>query len=289
VPDRPADAHKGTFGTVIIVGGSPAMMGAPALCAAAALRSGAGLVKIATAPIVLAVALAVEPGATGIPLDDLSDDADASAGRIDEADPDASAVLAVGPGLGRTAGAGRLVMRLLEAGGRAVVLDADGLNHLAATGKAALRPPKTGPLVLTPHPGEFARLAKPLGITHSPTDPNTRPAAAAALAQAHGAVVLLKGPHTVVTDGHRLYVNQTGNPALATAGSGDVLTGLIAALIAQHLQPFDAAALAAHLHGLAADLWSGQHGPSGLTARDLANLLPDAFNQRRGPATRRYQ
>lgn len=275
-PDRPADAHKGTFGTVIVVGGCETMMGAPAICASAALRGGAGLVKIAAPAAVVPTALAIEPCATGIILgSDVQDNLCSLAG----ADPEHRAVLAVGPGMGPSDDARELVMELLR-GKRTVVLDADGLNHLAATGQAR---PTPGPdLVMTPHPGEFARLAKPLGITASPADPSTRPDAAAQLSLAHRAVVVLKGPRTVVTDGKHLYVNATaGNPAMATAGSGDVLTGLIASLIAQGMKPLDAAVLGVYLHGLAGDLWRENNGPSGLTARDLTDLLPKAFQQHR--------
>lgn len=299
LPPRPADAHKGTFGTVIVVGGCETMPGAPALCAAAALRGGAGLVKIAAARQVIHTAIIIEPSATGIIL---GDDAGASLQQLDQADPDRVAVLAVGPGIGRSDAARHLVTSLLR-GPRRMVLDADGLNILAAGliadeshpeptshpfaagWRASAAPPPS--LVLTPHPGEFRRLAEPLGIRLSPTDPAERPAAAAALARAHAAVVLLKGMNTIITDGTRVRINTTGNPALATAGSGDVLTGLIASLMAQGMAPFDAAALAAHLHGLAADLWASRHGESGLTARDLATLLPDACNQWRRNATGR--
>ncbi len=273
VPGRPADAHKGTFGTVIVVGGGRTMIGAPALCARAGLRSGAGLVKIATTPDVLPFALTIEPGATGVLLEA---DADAWRQAIDKADPDNHAVLAVGPGMGLATGGGQKVLSLLRSP-RPVVLDADGLNLLARTARP--RRHSDAELVLTPHPGEFKRLAHPLGITESPTDPASRPQAAAQLARAHHGIVLLKGQHTVVTDGKRLYTNQTGNPALSTAGSGDVLTGLIAALMAQGLPAFDAACLGAHLHGLAADQWAKQHGPRGIRAQDLADALPDVMNQ----------
>ncbi len=274
-PPRPADAHKGSFGTVIVVGGSDTMIGAPALAASAALRGGAGLVKLAVPTAILPYAITIEPGATGIAM---GSNADACLAAIDAADEKGSAVLAIGPGLGRSSFAGDLVLKLLG-GRRTTVLDADGLNLLAATGKP--RPAKGPPLVLTPHPGEFARLIKPLRIQGDPADVTARPKLAAELASAHDAIVVLKGRRTVVTDGRRVYVNATGNPALATAGSGDVLTGLVAALVAQGMSPFDAAALGSHLHGLAADLWAKQHGPSGLTARDLANALPDAFERHR--------
>ena len=167
---------------------------------------------------------------------------------------------------------GRLVMALLRCR-RSIVLDADGLNLLASTGHR--RPSGGPPLVLTPHPGEFRRLAEPIGITLNPTDPSQRRSAAIELAMAHHATVVLKGSQTVVTNGQQVFLNQTGNAALATAGSGDVLTGLIAALIAQGLAAFDASVLAVHLHGLAADHWARAHGPAGLLARELADHLPE--------------
>lgn len=278
-PPRPASGHKGDFGTVIVVGGSETMLGAPALAASAALRSGVGLAKIATVPAMLPFALAIEPSATGIPF---GPTAAQTVAAIEAGDPGQRAVLALGPGLGRSDLARDLVAGLL-AGPRRIVLDADGLNILAQSAPPESRghAPRRPALLLTPHPGEFSRLARPLGITQSATDPAERPQAAAALARAHNAVVILKGRHSVVTDGQRVFINSTGNPALATAGSGDVLTGLLAALLAQGLDAFDAASLAAHLHGLAADLWAGKHGPSGLVARDLADLLPDAFQKHR--------
>ena len=208
----------------------------------------------------------------------LGQDAGDSICSLDEADPSHQAVLAVGPGMGHAKSSGELVDLLLQ-GDRRIVLDADGLNHLAKTRQAR---PLPGPdLIMTPHPGEFTRLAKPLGVTADPTDPATRPGGAAQLAQAHRAVVVLKGKNTVVTDGKNLYVNTTGNPALATAGSGDVLTGLIASFTAQGMTPMDAATLGVYLHGLAADAWAKHHGPSGLTARDLADLLPDVMRDNR--------
>ena len=245
------------------------------MCAASALRSGVGLVKIATDPTALPTAIAIEPGATGIVLEA---DVNNAVGAIDQADPSHSAVLAVGPGMGTTDRAQRLVLALLG-GNRQIVLDADGLNLLAISGPVA--PRGSDALVMTPHPGEFSRLAEPLGISLSATDPAQRPAAAAALATSHNAVVVLKGPSTAVSDGTNCYINTTGNAALATAGSGDVLTGLIAALIAQGMSPLDSAVLGTYLHGMAADIFAERHGISGLTATTLAELLPDAFDQHR--------
>lgn len=275
-PPRPIDGHKGTFGTVIVVGGSDTMVGAPALCATAAFRAGAGLVKIAAPADVMRLALTIEPSATGVPL---RGDEGQLLWAINDADHDAKAVLAIGPGMGEGEAARLLVLTLLH-GRRSIVLDADGLNFLAGTGKP--RPPieYTPELVLTPHPGEFRRLAEPLGITESPVDPATRPAAARRLAIAHRAVVVLKGRSTVVTDGTRVYVNGTGNPALATAGTGDTLTGCIAALMAQGTDAFGAAALGVHAHGAAGDDWAREHGERGMLARDLADRLPRALRPR---------
>ncbi|MAE66930.1 MAG: NAD(P)H-hydrate dehydratase, partial [Phycisphaeraceae bacterium] len=180
-------------------------------------------------------------------------------------------------GLGRRRRAADIV-REVTSGPRAMVLDADALNHLAAA-PDHFRP--GAPSVMTPHPGEFRRLAAPLNLDGDPTDEADRPRLAGELARAYGATVILKGRHSIVTDGDCVFTNRTGNPALATAGSGDVLTGAVAALMAQGLAPFDAAVLGAHLHGAAADLWRDAHGASGLTARDLADLLPDAFEAAR--------
>jgi NAD(P)H-hydrate epimerase len=275
VPKRPDDAHKGTFGTVIIVGGSDTMIGAPALCARAALRSGGGLVKIACPPTILPHVLTIEPSATGIAIGNEPEDVLA---QLDQADPEHKAVLAVGPGLGQRPVRGELIEVLLS-GPRTVVLDADGLNLLAKNRLALeIANTRTAPLVLTPHPGEFRRLADTLKINADPVDPEQRVDAASQLAQKLGAVVVLKGQRSIIADGQRYATNTTGNPALATAGSGDVLTGLIASLIAQGMAPFDACQLGAHLHGSAADQWAKQHGTRGLRAIELADLLPSAVS-----------
>ncbi|MEX2673666.1 MAG: NAD(P)H-hydrate dehydratase [Phycisphaeraceae bacterium] len=272
LPQRPADGHKGTFGTVIVVGGSPTMLGAPALAAGSALRSGAGLCKIATHAAILPFCLTIEPSATGMILPDDPADFEAFAAQFD-----ARTVLAVGPGLGTGDHQTQLLARLLQTD-RPAVLDADALNTLAAQTQPIRR---DAPTVLTPHPGEYQRLADAAGITLSGTDPAQRPQAAQALAAHHYAVVVLKGSRTIVADADRTHHNTTGNVALATAGSGDVLTGLIASLIAQKMPAYEAAALAVHLHGLAADLWAAAHGNAGLTAKALMQQLPDTLHRMR--------
>lgn len=265
LPDRPDDGHKGVFGTVVVVGGSLRMPGAPALCATAALRSGAGLAKVAGPLQVLSSVLAIQPSATGMGLKDL--------GGVKG---DGRSVLAIGPGLGQAQGVDVMVRGFLD-WPNPLVVDADGLNALAKSGGAKRE--AGGPWVLTPHPGEFRRLAEAMGVEGDPVDPQQRPAAAAALARATHAVVLLKGKHSIVTDGTRIYRNTTGNPALSTAGTGDVLTGLIAGLIAQGARAFDAAVLGAYLHGDAADHWADTHGPRGLLAMELAHALPNAIQR----------
>jgi NAD(P)H-hydrate epimerase len=154
-----------------------------------------------------------------------------------------------------------------------MVLDADGLNAFA--GQAEKLRGAAKPLILTPHPGEFARLVR-LDIA---TVQSQRQELAARFAREHGVILVLKGHGTIVTDGKRVYENSTGNPGLATGGTGDVLTGLIAALLAQHLEPFAAAQLGVYLHGFAGDLARDQLGEVSLIASDLLTYLPAAFQR----------
>ncbi len=263
-PPRPEDAHKGTFGTVLVVGGSVMMPGVPALCGTAALRSGAGLVKVAAPANTLPSVLMIQPSLTGVSLESL-----------ESARGDGKSVVALGPGLGQSQSAAALVRQVLG-WPQPLVIDADGLNALSRHPTPC---PPGAAWVLTPHPGEFRRLAEAFNIDGDPTDPAGRPDAARRLAEATGAVVVLKGRHTVVTDGDLSYKNHTGNPALSTAGSGDVLTGLIAGLIAQGMTPREAAVLGVHVHGLAADRWAQTHGRRGLLASELADALPKILHQ----------
>jgi NAD(P)H-hydrate epimerase len=248
------------------------MMGAPALCATSAFRSGAGLVKAAVPANVLPVVIGIEPGATGIPL---TGDVQEDASLIHRADPKNNASLAIGCGMGPTPDSGRLVMALVKQTDRAVVLDADGLNLLC--GHAGRHWVFPRPAIVTPHAGEFSRLAHAFGVSEDLGGPQQRILAASALALRLNAIVVLKGRGTVISDGLRFYVNRTGNPALATAGTGDVLTGLIAGFVAQKMALFDAAVLGVYLHGLASDLWASGFGARGLTAVDLAKNIPAAF------------
>ncbi|QQE10804.1 NAD(P)H-hydrate dehydratase [Planctomycetota bacterium] len=276
LPARPMDGHKGTFGTVVVIGGSETMLGAPAICAGAALRTGAGLVKLASDLDLLKHMLVIEPSATGLRFEGSVND---RLKVLDEIDPHDGDVLAVGPGMGQGDDVKGLIERLVS-GHRDVVLDADGLNALAKLGEQgrALRDEAgLGGLIMTPHPGEYARLACVMGIEYSGVDPMERIEGAGELARRYKAVVVLKGAKTVVSDGEQFYINKTGNVSMATAGSGDVLTGMIAALRGQGLSLFDAAGLGVNLHGKAGDLWADKNGYAGLKAKDLADMIPMAM------------
>ncbi len=270
LPPRRPDAHKGDFGLALIVGGSRGMAGAAALAGMAALRGGAGLVRLAVPETVLDTVAGFEPSYMTIPLpaDAAGRLAAGAFGRIAELAEQAT-VVACGPGLGRSFDLDQLVARLYEEIAKPMVFDADALNALAAEPDVLVRP--GGPRILTPHPGEFARL---IGRK---LDAELRHDAAVQLAARCGIVVVLKGHRTLVTDGRRQAINTTGNPGMATGGTGDVLTGLITALACQRLEPFDAARLGVHLHGLAGDLAAEELGQVSMLASDLIQYLPEAF------------
>lgn len=265
------------FGRVLIVAGSRGMSGAAVLCASAALRGGAGLVRLAVPEGIGSIVAAANPCYTTAPLP--QDDR----GRLDAAAlPEllelvrGNNVAALGPGLGQSAELGNTLAAVLEQTATPLVLDADALNVLVDKLDALRR--HSGPIVLTPHPGEFARL---LGSDIAAVQAK-RQELAADFAQRHGIVMVLKGHGTVVTEGRRLYVNTTGNPGMATGGTGDVLAGLIAALLGQKLEPFAAAQLGVYLHGRAGDLAREQVGEASLIAGDLLDFLPHAFQEHAG-------
>ena len=279
---RRRDAHKGDFGRVLIVGGSRGMIGAPALAANAALRGGAGLVTVAAPETIQLAVATLCPCATSVPLAcDAAGELSGESIRQVLAAAGKSDVLAVGPGLAVGAGQRNLVRAVMEQE-KPVVLDADGLNNLAAIdGWAAIR---RCALVLTPHPGEFSRLTgKAIGEIQADRENAAvdvvREWVSAMREELRPLVCVLKGSGTVVTDGRKLYVNRTGNPGMATGGAGDVLTGLTAALMGQGLAAFDAACLAAWCHGRAGDLAAGKLGQVSLIASDLLDFLPAAIKE----------
>lgn len=269
LPARRPDGHKGTYGRVLVVAGRRGMTGAAVLSGSAALRGGAGLVQVACPADVQDVVSAGNPCylTAGLPL--AADGTYREAALAEAASlAEAADVLAVGPGLGHSPDAVAFVRDLLFAvADKPAVVDADGLRAFVADA-----PRRAAPTVLTPHPGEFARLA---GKT-VPEVQADREGLAKSLAVQLGAVVLLKGTATVVTDGDRVSVNPTGNPGMATGGTGDVLTGLIAAFVGQGLPAFDAAVLGAWVHGRAGDLVAADLGQTALTAADLLAHLPAA-------------
>jgi len=285
---RRADSHKGDFGRVLVLGGSRGMAGAPSMTGLAALRGGAGLVTVAAPASAQPTVAGFSPCSMTIPLveddygiADFANIVDLAAAR------ERFDVWAVGPGLGQTEGVAELVAQLYREIPRPMVVDADGLNALARMLKRDLdlfdKP--SGPRILTPHPGEFARLmgAKPVGLEEQ------RAEHAAQLCQRDSSgntVVVLKGHESIVCDGKRYAVNRTGNPGMATGGTGDCLTGVIAALLGQGLGPFDAGRLGVHVHGLAGDLAAQELGQVSLIASDLLTYMPQAFKSLQpGPAS----
>ena len=264
LPDRDPWAHKGDFGKILLLCGSRGYTGAAALAAMGALRSGAGLVYLGVPEEIYAIEAVklTEPVVFPLPGEDgmLSTDAlpelRQRLGKMD-------AVL-IGPGLGQSQGTLAVLKTVLREFQGPVVVDADGINLLSRH-KHLLRG-RTAPTVLTPHDGEFIRLAGSLGAD--------RPGAAAALASELGCIVLLKGHETLITDGQICWCNRTGNPGMAVGGSGDVLAGIIVSLLGQGMEPLTAAAVAAWLHGAAGDESAAKLGQYGMLPSDLLQELP---------------
>jgi ADP-dependent NAD(P)H-hydrate dehydratase len=267
LPERPADGHKGMFGRVLVVGGHDEMIGAPVLAGTAALKMGAGLVQIAVPRSILAACLSITPELIGLGLGK-----GVSKNRLLAAAEKADA-LVIGPGLGQSPEAAKRLYRLVRLE-KSMVIDADGLNLIASLRKWPdyFR----GRAVLTPHPGEMARLAPLFGASKVPTDDQGRIQIATEAAEAFGQVVVLKGHRTVVTDGTRVYLNGTGDSSLSKAGTGDVLSGIIGALLGQKMDRFDAASAAVWLHGTAGEIAGRRLGLRSVLARDVIDSLPQA-------------
>jgi NAD(P)H-hydrate epimerase len=269
---RAADSHKGTYGRALLIGGSRGMAGAIALAGISCLRSGAGLVRVATAASCADVVASFEPSYMTVALAG-DDEGRIGMGAIDHILElcAGATVVAVGPGLGCSGSIATLVMRLFAELDQPLVVDADGLNALA-TATSRFRAGR-GPRVLTPHPGEFARLVG----EGAPLPPDEARDRADQFAAETGAVIVLKSYRTYITDGSKCAWNETGNPGMATGGSGDVLTGVITGLLATGMVAFDAARLGAHVHGLAGDMAADEMGQVSIIASDLPRYLPAAF------------
>lgn len=280
LPARSERGHKGDFGRLLVVAGSIDYPGAALLTALGAMRAGAGLVRIATAESVAARLAGAVPEITWMSLDEEAPGLIAPGGwrRVTTEAAKYDAVV-IGPGLGNQPATLRRARQLIGALTVPAVVDADGLNGLADA--ARWWQPLRSPLVLTPHPGEFARLNGTAGP--SSTDDVARAEAAAAAAARWNQVVVLKGAHTVVADpGGEVLASGVVTAALATAGSGDVLAGAIGAFLAAGSPPFAAAACGVAVHGAAGLLAADRIGSAGAMARDIAALLPEAIRQLRG-------
>lgn len=263
LPDREVDAHKGDFGKILLLCGSKGYTGAAYLAAMGALRSGAGLVFLGVPESIYQIEAVKLNEAIVFSLPD-------EAGKLSVLAipeilahlPKMDAVL-IGPGLGQSDGAFQVVREVLTTASCPVVLDADGINLIAAH-KDLVRG-RTAPTILTPHAGEFGRLGG---------NPQERTMAAETMAKELGCTMLLKGHHTVITDGVTTYINPTGNPGMAVGGSGDVLAGIITALLGQGVSPLEAAACGAWLHGAAGDVCAAEIGQYGMLPTDMLHVLP---------------
>ncbi len=263
LPDRAQTAHKGDFGRILLLCGSRGYTGAAALAAMGALRSGAGLVYLGVPESIYAIEAVKLTEPIVFPLPDKGGMlCETAIPEILQRLPGMDAVL-IGPGLGQSSGTLAVTKAVLEQANCPVVVDADGINVMAAH-KDILRG-RTCPTVLTPHPGEFARLGG---------DPRNRLAEASAMARDLGAVLVLKGHGTVITDGETACLNPTGNPGMAVGGSGDVLAGILVSLLGQGMEPLAAAACAAWLHGAAGDRCAREIGQYGMLPSDMLAALP---------------
>ena len=272
IEPRAAESHKGDFGRVTVIAGSIGKTGAAMLSGMAALRSGAGLVTVATPASCLPVVASMAPEMMTEPL--LDSEGCVAAAAVDRVMELAHDVIACGPGLGRTREASAFVRALVDRATVPLVLDADALTLLAEE-PGGLLGRDDRDVIITPHPGEMARLA---GMTTDEVQAN-RLQVASDFATTHHVYVVLKGHRTVIaTPTGRVFINPTGNPGMATAGTGDVLTGMVAAWLAQLLDAEAACRLAVFLHGAAGDRAEAEHGQIAMTSTDVLDRLGDAVN-----------
>lgn len=287
IPHRDDDGHKGTFGRVLIVAGGDGMSGAACLAGKAALRGGAGLVTVMVPKCIQAIVAGYEPGYMTVgyevavaSLEDAILGISGQAAECLKAQAAGQDVVAVGPGLGTDSEAEQLVKVALQELPCPVVLDADALNVCAKNdlfSETSALSESVADRIVTPHPGEFARLT---GLTVAEVQAD-RAGLAESFARQHGLIVVLKGPETVATDGERTFVNKTGNSGLATGGSGDVLTGLLSAVVALELPVFDAACIAVWLHGAAGDSAAEAFSSEAMIASDLPQHFGRAWRSLR--------
>ncbi|MCF8012005.1 MAG: NAD(P)H-hydrate dehydratase [Clostridiales bacterium] len=271
LPRCPENAHKGDLGRALVIGGSPGMSGAVCLAASACARSGAGLVTAAVPREIHQIAENKLTEVMTYPLPQTGEGMIAAGGVHSAGLLEKAGAVALGPGLGVSEDTITLVEEILKSLSVPCVVDADGLNALAQS-QFNLRE-RNEHTVITPHPGEAARL---LGCSTAEIQAN-RPESARNLAECTGAVVVLKGAGTIVAAGNKMYINTSGNPGMASGGSGDVLTGIITALLARGISPVDAAVSGVYLHGLAGDFAAEEKGVTGIIAGDIIENIPRAF------------
>ncbi len=279
MPPRPAFSHKGSYGRVLVVAGSTGMTGAAALASEAALRAGAGLVTLATPKHLNPILEGLLPEVMTLPLPetDVGSLAASATSPILEFAEKTKSILAIGPGLSQHPETVSLVHQLIRENREQrvdlrMVIDADGLNALAQDRETLSR--LNSEAVLTPHPGEMARLTN----TAIPTLEADRIGTAQQFASEQGVTLVFKGAPTVTSDPNgNLWINSTGNPGMATGGMGDVLTGVIAGLMAQGIPSESAAALGVYLHGLSGDIAAERFGRHGLIASDVLKAVPEAI------------
>lgn len=263
LPDRDVEAHKGNFGKLLLLCGSQGYTGAAYLSAMGALRSGAGLVYLGVPESIYTIEAIKLNEAIVFPLPDCCGAISAAAAaELERRLPQIDAVL-LGCGIGLSEATEAFVCWALSNVKCPLVLDADGIT-LAARHMDLLRG-RPGITILTPHVGEFARLGFPM---------QGRQEAAELAAKELGCIVVLKGHHTCITDGMRTYINPTGNPGMAVGGSGDVLAGIITALLGQHISPLEAAACGCWVHGAAGDECAKRLGQYGMLPTDMLEVLP---------------
>jgi len=273
---RKVDSHKGDYGHILILAGSSRFSGAALLCGESALRSGAGLVTLGIPKSINLPLIKSKPKELmTLPLPETNEGTlslkafEKISALLKNTD-----VLIIGPGLGRNKSTYALVKKIMRKTGQAKVLDADALNALS--GHLEILKSHKGQLILTPHQKEMSRL---FGITTGVIK-NNRKLIAKKFAKHYNSVIILKGHNSIVTDGARgFYINRSGNPGMATAGSGDVLSGIVGAFLAQGLDAFKAAKYAAYIHGLAGDLAAEEKTEMGLIASDIIERIPDALKK----------
>lgn len=271
---RKSDSHKGDFGHALLIGGSRGMSGAIAMAGLSALRTGAGWVSLAVPDRCLEIVAGFSPCMMTIPLanDELGR---ISVSAIEQLEPwfSKATCIAIGPGMGRSRELQMLLAKLLRRVACPLVIDADGLNNLAESGEWRARTEQS--IVLTPHPGEWSRLC---GISAADRDAQCRTAIDTA-SKLDSVTIVLKGHRTLITNGRTAVLNMTGTSAMSVAGSGDVLTGIITGLICQGLSPRDAAQLAVHVHGQAAQMAECANGTHVVLPTELIAFVGKALTE----------